>query len=69
MNALDKVNIFYFRLSILSGKFVPILKENWNAEDLNFSIHLLNLILFQPNKIVLWVSSSWRNDRRYENNI
>jgi len=20
----------------LSGKFVPILKENWNAEDLNF---------------------------------
>jgi len=27
----------------LSGKFVPILKENWNAEDLNFSIHLLNL--------------------------
>jgi len=22
----------------LSGKFVPILKENWNAEDLNFSI-------------------------------
>ena len=28
----------------LSGKFVPILKENWNAEDLNFSIHLLNYI-------------------------
>jgi len=31
----------------LSGKFVPILKENWNAEDLNFSIHLLNLNLLQ----------------------
>jgi len=28
----------------LSGKFVPMLKENWNAEDLNFSIHLLNYI-------------------------
>ena len=28
----------------LSGKFVPILKENWNAKDLNFSIHLLNYI-------------------------
>ena len=28
----------------LSGKFVPILKENWNVEDLNFSIHLLNYI-------------------------
>jgi len=31
----------------LSGKFVPILKENGNAEDLNFSIHLLNLNLFR----------------------
>jgi len=28
----------------LSGKFVPMLKENWNAENLNFSIHLLNYI-------------------------
>jgi len=27
----------------LSGKFVP-LKENLNAENLNFSIHLLNYI-------------------------
>jgi len=27
----------------LSGKFVPILKENWNA-DLNFSIYLLYLV-------------------------
>jgi len=31
----------------LSGKFIPILKENWNAEDLNFSIHLLNLNLLR----------------------
>ena len=31
----------------LSGKFVPILKENLNAEDLNFSIHLLNLNLLR----------------------
>jgi len=23
----------------LFGKFVPMLKENWNAEDLNFSIY------------------------------
>jgi len=29
---------------LLSGKFVPMLKENWNAEDLNFSTHLLNYI-------------------------
>jgi len=29
----------------LSGKFVSILKENWNAEDLNFSIYLLNYIV------------------------
>jgi len=28
----------------LSGKFVPMLKENWNAENLNFSTHLLNYI-------------------------
>jgi len=28
----------------LSGKFVPMLKENRNAENLNFSIHLLNYI-------------------------
>jgi len=49
----------------LSGKFVPILKENLNAEDLNFSIHLLNLNLLrhelfgQPNvnKISLYVNN------------
>jgi len=28
----------------LSGKFVPMLKENLNAENLNFNIHLLNYI-------------------------
>jgi len=28
----------------LSGKFMLMLKKNWNAEDLNFSIHLLNYI-------------------------
>jgi len=28
----------------LSGKFVPMLKENWNVKDLNFRIHLLNYI-------------------------
>jgi len=41
----------------LSGKFVPILKENLNAENLNFSIHLLNYISRhelsgQPNMFV-----------------
>ena len=40
--------ITHFRITIgLSRKFVPILKENWNAEDLNFSIHLLNLNLLR----------------------
>jgi len=36
----DKINktikIIRFYNIGLSGKFVPILKENWNAEDLNF---------------------------------
>jgi len=32
----------------LSGKFVLILKENLNVEDLNFSIHLLYLNLLRP---------------------
>jgi len=32
----------------LSGKFVPMLKENWNAENLNFSRHEL---FGQPNTI------------------
>jgi len=38
------VAIEYIIIIGLSGKFLPILKENWNAEDLNFSIHLLNYI-------------------------
>ena len=48
-------NWFNFLCIGLFGKFVPILKKNWNAEDLNFSIHLLNLNLLrhelsgQPN--------------------
>jgi len=45
----------------LSGKFVPILKENWNAEDLNFSIHLLNCIgaiLFFHQSIFLHLSGN-----------
>jgi len=41
----------------LSGKFVPILKENWNAEDLHFSIHLLNYI----GAILFYLSSSSDN--------
>lgn len=28
----------------LSRKFMRILKENWNSEDLNFSVHLLNYV-------------------------
>ena len=36
------LNYIKFLYIGLSGKSVPILKENWNAEDLNFSIHLLN---------------------------
>ena len=55
---LNHYLIFMVVITIgLSGKFVPILKENWNAEDLNFSIHLLlNLNLLrhgQPNIIIV----------------
>jgi len=47
--------VFIYIYIFLSGKLVPILKENWNAEDLNFNIHLSNLNLLrhelsgQPN--------------------
>jgi len=34
----------HLNIYIGSGKFVPMLKEIWNAENLNFSIHLLNYI-------------------------
>jgi len=32
--------IFQSFIIELSGKFVPILKENWNAEDFNFSTYI-----------------------------
>ena len=44
-NQIKLLNYIYIYGTIgLSGKFVPMLKENWNAENLNFSIHLLNYI-------------------------
>jgi len=37
---------------------MPMLKENWNAENLNFSVHLLNYISYsalsgQPNTLIV----------------
>jgi len=46
-NILDDIRehkLLQFCIIGLSGKFVPMLKENLNAKNLNFSIHLLNYI-------------------------
>jgi len=53
----------------LSGKFVPMLKENWNAKNLNFStfIKLYRLVgtNFSDNPILCgkldWLSLVWLN--------